>query len=68
MTRIVGKQDRSEIILDPAEAWRRGRVLDRMLPSPLPRTRPKVLRAKHAELNRLDDARALQLARRLNGA
>src|SRR5258705_178589 len=31
MTRIVGPQNRSEFILDPVEAWHRGRRLDRML-------------------------------------
>jgi hypothetical protein len=31
MNRIVGNQNRSEIILDPVEAWKRGRVLDAML-------------------------------------
>src|SRR5450432_2322462 len=30
MTRIVGPQNRSEFILDPIEAWHRGRRLDRM--------------------------------------
>jgi hypothetical protein len=29
--RIVGRQDRSEIELDPVEAYRRGRALDAML-------------------------------------
>ena len=27
MTRFVGSRDRSAFILDPAEAWRRGRAL-----------------------------------------
>lgn len=34
--RIVGKQDRSEIELDPVKAWQRGRALDDMLRAALP--------------------------------
>jgi hypothetical protein len=67
MTRIVGTQNRSEFILNPVEAWKRGRVLDKMLMSArLPLVR-QVLRAKHAALNRWDDARSLEIARKLNG-
>lgn len=66
MTRIAGKCDRSEVILDPAEAWRRGRVLDRMLANasaPHPRG---VFRGTHAELEKLDVQRSLETARLLN--
>lgn len=66
MTRTVGRQARSEFILDPAEALRRGRVLDGMLSSAsIPRLRG-VIRAKHRALNAMDDERQLQAARRLN--
>ena len=66
MTRTVGRQARSEFILDPAEALRRGRVLDAMLASAsIPRPRG-VMRAKHLVLNEMDDQRQLQAARRLN--
>ncbi len=68
MTRIVGERNRSEFILDPAEALRRGRVLDAMLRAAAP-SRPRgVLRASHAELNAMDDRRQLDAARRLNGS
>ncbi len=66
MTRIAGRQDRSEFILDPVEAWRRGRILDRMLAqaaAPHPRG---VFRGTHAELDRLDAERRLETARLLN--
>lgn len=66
MTRTVGQRDRSEMILDPAEALRRGRVLDAMLAATrLPRPHG-VTRAPHNTMNRLDDERQLQAARRLN--
>jgi len=65
MARIVGK-DRSEFVLDPGEAWRRARALDRMLPARKPVTRG-VWRLSHAERNRLDDLRALEAARPING-
>jgi hypothetical protein len=68
MTRTVGPRDRSELILDPAEALRRGRVLDVMLAcARLPGPRG-VTRATHPAMNQLDDALALQAARRLNPA
>lgn len=66
MTRTVGQRDRSELILDPAEALRRGRVLDAMLAcARVPRPRG-VTRATHHAMNQFDDALALQAARRLN--
>ena len=68
MTRTVGPRDRSEWILDPAEALRRGRVLDAMLAGArLPRPRG-VMRVTHQAMNQADDALALQAARRLNPA
>lgn len=67
MARTVGNQDRSELILDPAEALRRGSVLDAMLARlQLPRP-PGVTRATHREMNQADDLRQLEMARRLNG-
>jgi hypothetical protein len=66
MIRTVGQLDRSEWILDPAEALRRGRVLDAMLAATrLPRP-CGVTRATHHRMNQADDARQLQAARRLN--
>lgn len=66
MTRIVGRQDRSEFILDPVEAWHRGRLLDRMLAQALPPRPRGVLRATHAAFERLDELRRVEAARRLN--
>jgi hypothetical protein len=66
MTRIVGRQNRSEFILDPAQALRRGALLDQMLPSLLPPRPRGVMRATHRVFNQLDDARALEQARLLN--
>jgi hypothetical protein len=66
MTRIVGPRPRDEFILDPTEAWHRGRRLDAMLAGALPRRPRGILRATHEALNRLDDARQLEMARRLN--
>ncbi|MEO8024560.1 hypothetical protein [Polaromonas sp.] len=66
MTRIVGTQNRSEFILDPVEAWHRGRALDQMLATariPVPHG---VLRAPHRVFNEIDDARQLAQARLLN--
>ena len=66
MVRIVGNQNRNEFVLDPAEALRRGRRLDRMLAGAMqPRTRG-VLRATHRRMNELDDERQRDVARRLN--
>lgn len=66
MTRTVGHRDRSELIKDPAEALRLGRVLDAMLASTrIPRPRG-VVRATHRAMNLTDDARQLAIARRLN--
>lgn len=68
MTRVVGNRNRSEFILDPAEALRRGRVLDAMLRSAAPRWPRGVLRATHAQLNAIDDRRHLEAARRINAS
>lgn len=65
--RIVGPYiDRTEIELDPAEAYRRGRVLDAMLPSALPVLRRGIYRGTFEAFARMDEARMLQAARKLN--
>ena len=66
MGRIVGTLIRTEFVLEPAEAWRRGRALDRLLSAAALPYDHGVLRATHAELNRLDERHALEVARRLN--
>jgi hypothetical protein len=68
MTRVVGTQNRSEFILDPAEALRRGAVLDGMGPQILPPRPYGVTRAKHSVFNTIDDRRQLEQARLLNQA
>ena len=68
MTRVVGKQNRDEFILDPVLAWQRGRVLDAMLKAALVSAPKGVRRATHAVFNALDDERQLEQARRLNDA
>jgi hypothetical protein len=68
MTRIVGRQNRSEFILDPVEAWHRGKRLDRML-AQAQAARPRgVSRGTHAAFERLDQERRIETARRLNRA
>jgi hypothetical protein len=66
MTHLVGTQDRSEFILDPAEALRRGRVLDRMLAGAGIGRPHGVTRATHRIFNEMDDRRQVEAARRLN--
>ena len=64
--RIIGKQNRSEIELDPVAAFRRGRMVDRMLRSaslPVPHG---VTRGSHDYFQRLDEARMVETARRIN--
>ena len=68
MTRTVGHQDRSEIVLDPVQALRRGAALDSMLPKLLPERPRGVMRAAHQVFNLIDDRRQLHIARMLNGA
>jgi hypothetical protein len=68
MTRIVGRQNCSEFILDPVEAWHRGKRLDRML-AQAQAARPRgVSRGTHAAFERLDEERRIETARRLNRA
>ena len=66
--RIVGEQNRSEIELDPVEAYRRGRALDAMLRSVAPPIARGVMRGTHEYFNRLDAERQTQVARALNAA
>lgn len=65
--RVVGNRNTRLSLLPatPEEAWQRGRVLDAMLPSSLPRPRG-VSRLTHAQRNAQDDARMLMTARALN--
>jgi hypothetical protein len=66
MVRVVGSQDRNEFVRDPAQALRRGRVLDRMLSTASQPVARGVLRAPHRVFNEMDDLRQLDAARRLN--
>ena len=66
--RIVGRQDRSEIELDPVKAFRRARALDAMLHAALPPVPRGVTRGTHEYFNRVDAARQIAAARKLNGA
>ena len=66
MTRVVGAHERSEIILDPVEAWRRGRILDRMLAQAWPPHPRGGFRGTHADFEKLDAGRRAAAARRLN--
>ncbi len=66
MTRTVGHRDRSEFVLDPAEALRQGRLVDGMLARARPQVRRGVFRASHSKFNEMDDLRQLEAARRLN--
>jgi len=68
MTRIVGRQNRSEFILDPVEAWHRGRRLDRMLAQAQAAHPRGVSRGTHAAFERFDEERRIETARRLNRA
>ena len=66
MIRIAGTQNRSEFILDPVQAWHRGRALDQMLATARIPVLRGVQRATHAVFNLIDDARQLEQARLLN--
>jgi len=64
--RIVGQQNRSEIELDPLQAYRRGRTLDALLRQAAPPVQRGVTRGSHEYFNRLDAERQKQAARALN--
>jgi hypothetical protein len=68
MTKVVGTQLRTEFILNPAEAFHRGELLDRMLKPTLPAPVRGVSRGTHAFFNRIDAMRQLEIAGRLNSA
>ena len=64
--RIVGEKNRSEIELDPVEAYRRGRAMDAMLRNAVPPVVRGVARGTHEYFNLLDAARETLIARALN--
>jgi hypothetical protein len=64
--RVVGDKDRSEIELDPVQAYKRGRKLDAMLRNANPPRPRGVIRATHAEMMRMDWERQVALAKRVN--
>lgn len=64
--RIVGLKNRSEIELDPLQAYRRGRILDAMLRHANPPIDRGVTRGSHEHFNRLDEERQKRAARALN--
>ena len=63
--RIVGKLNRTEFELDPVEALRRGAEIDRKMKLMLPPHPRGVWRGTHEFFNRMDDERALLMARRV---
>ncbi len=64
--RTVGTQTRSEFETDSNLAWRRGVALDAMLLAALPARRRGVWRLNHEQMNRLDLARQLEQAAKVN--
>jgi hypothetical protein len=65
--RVIGPhRKRTEIELDPVEAYRRGRALDTALRSALPPIARGVYRGTFAVFNRMDETRMLETARKLN--
>jgi hypothetical protein len=64
--RIIGNQNRNEIELDPVIAYQRGRRLDLMLRAPNPVRPSGVTRGTHTYFQRLDEARMVDMARRVN--
>jgi hypothetical protein len=67
--RVVGpNRGRSEIELDPVQAYRRGRVLDAMLRAALPAVERGVFRGTFAYFAREDEARMREAARKINEA
>ena len=63
--RIIGK-NRSKIELDPVAAFWRGRRMDLMLRAANPIRPAGVTRGSHADFQRLDEARMVEMARRVN--
>jgi hypothetical protein len=65
--RVIGNQNRNEIELDPVTAYRRGRKLDAMLRAARPPIPHGVTRGSHSYFQRMDEARMVETARRING-
>ena len=64
--KIVGNANHHEIELSPQEARRRARLMDAMFQSVYPPYPRGVTRAIHTEFQRRDEARMLEIARRIN--
>ena len=64
--KAIGNLPRDEIVLDPLEALRRGRVLDLMLKGALPRVPRGVTRGTHAIFQAMDEQRMVNIAKKLN--
>ena len=64
--KTIGNFPRDEIVTDPAEALRRGNVLDRMLKSALPPVARGVTHGTHAMFQALDNKRMVDIAKTLN--
>ena len=64
--KTVGSQNRSELERNAIRAWRRGVALDAMLRAALPARQRGVWRLTHAQMNRLDLARQLEQAGKVN--
>ncbi len=64
--RIIGKQQRTEFILNIEEAMRIGTQLDQTLALASIPPRQGVRRMTHAQMNAEDLARSVQMAKRLN--
>lgn len=65
--RVIGpNKHRSEIELDPVQAYRRGRVLDQMLRPAIPALKRGIYRGTADTFARMDDARMTEAARKIN--
>lgn len=64
--KTVGSQIRSEFETDANKAWQRGVALDAMLLAALPVRLRGVWRLTHAQMNRLDLARQVEQAVKVN--
>ena len=63
---IVGNANRHEIKLNPQQAWRHARLMDAMFQSLYPPHPRGITRDTHAEFQRRDEARMIEIVRRLN--
>ena len=64
--KTIGNLPRDEIVIDPAEALRRGRLLDQMLKSARISIPLGVTRGTHAMFQALDEQRMIVIAKKLN--